>query len=697
MIFYYDLLLIDGDPVLNEPHCRRRRLLEQLVTPIKGRAKLATREEYEFRSPDGPKQLQAALAHAFVHQWEGLVLKPSNEPYFGSVDRRGKQTGGWIKLKKDYIAGLGDTADFAIVGATYISSEAARIPKKNISWTRFHIGCLTNKDAVLRLGAKPRFAVVDSLNSCIKLDDLVTINRLGQFRAVLTTSEKAEEAFDLHVHSGVCDMAVTFWEPFVFEVLGSGFDKQPNQHFYTLRFPRVLKIHWDRSWKEAVDFDELQAMAYKARAFESQEAASDVAAWVKRLEQASRGTKGLAAPWDDSQDQQDKESLPLVWMDRKEILPTKQRSTKGSIPGTSSSQCSTGSEQGEGSEPTPPSSPLSQAPGDENRIAQERTLSTAEPPVISRKRSAQLEGEGIENRVVKKTKLHSHHLSSRNEPSASDSSSSAKVEPLQPITNSAARSCPTPSIRSANSANLSSLSLVRKMASGTGRRASTRSKHNIDLSSPGRETTASERSTDDPSQSTQQSFTSAPSAPIQTNISSQPGVPASLVSQFDLPANPDTAELTEKVTIEVPDLRKSVFILGRCVASLRYLEDILESSAVTVLPFPTSGSVVSFPKDRPTRDVILLVESYREEATADLMKQLVTVIPRDSRAVIAIWDWRVIEDLKRAVDTDGEVRGVDVKWHFFGRIEWLDQGQISVRWGDGRETRGASGPRLSAV
>lgn len=695
MIFYYDVLLIDDDPVLNKPHYCRRRLLEQLITPIKGRAKLASREVFEFKSLTSPKQLQEALAHAFVHQWEGLVLKPSHEPYFRAVGHgAGKHASCWIKLKKDYIAGLGDTADFAIVGATYKSSEAARIEKKNISWTRFHMGCLTNKDAVLRLEAKPHFAVVDSLNACIKPDDLVAVNRLGQFRAISTTSKEAQDAFDVEIKSGVCDMSVTFWEPFVFEVMGSGFDKQPNQDFYTLRFPRVLKIHWDRSWKEAVDFDELQAMAEKASEFESQDAAANVAAWVERLGQVSRGSKGLALPWDESQENYDEDPPSMVRMDSNEMMPTEQRSSNGSVLETTSSQHSTASNQSANSSLTPPSSLPSHVHGNETKIAQEQTRLTTESLVPSRKRSVQLDEKGIENQVFKKAKFHLFKPPSVNYAGIrSGASPFAPVEPLQPITNHAARPRKTSSVKPPSSENSSALSLVRKMATGTGGRKSTRPRRVIDTSSPGRETTSSERSTDGPSQSTQHSFKSATSALVQTKIPSQLGVPAPRILTFDLPTNPDTPELIEKVTIEIPDLEQSLFILAPCVAKMIYLEDIIQSSSITVLPFPTVESIVSFPKHTPSRDIILLVECYHEADFASYLRQLVTLMPRDSRAVIALWDWRVMEDLQRAVDADGEGKNIDVRWRFFARMEWLDHGQISVRWGDGRETRAASGPR----
>jgi DNA ligase-4 len=45
------------------------------------------------------------------------------------------------------------------------------------------------------------------------------------------------------------------------ELVGAGFDKPANARYFTLRFPRVLKIHQDRTFKDTVSFDELQELA----------------------------------------------------------------------------------------------------------------------------------------------------------------------------------------------------------------------------------------------------------------------------------------------------------------------------------------------------------------------------------------------------------------------------------------------------
>jgi len=242
MIMFYDVMLVDNDPIINQSHTRRRRLLKKLITPIPGRAGLAVRDIIDFSSSNGPSQLQQALARTFAMRWEGLVLKPCDEPYFSArKPSPGQYPSCWIKMKKDYIKGLGDTADFAVVGAGYDVNEAKKFCGLNPGWTHFHIGCLNNKDEVMQHNAKPKFAVIDSLNLCIKPEDIKTLNQLGQFRAVDIGSRSEAAAYGMILEQGVLDMSVTFKEPFVFEVMGAGFDKQPNRTTFSLRFPTSLE------------------------------------------------------------------------------------------------------------------------------------------------------------------------------------------------------------------------------------------------------------------------------------------------------------------------------------------------------------------------------------------------------------------------------------------------------------------------
>jgi DNA ligase-4 len=56
-----------------------------------------------------------------------------------------------LKLKKDYIPGLGDTLDLCIVGAGFDTTRARDGIKaqQNAKYNIWHVGCLENKQEVI--------------------------------------------------------------------------------------------------------------------------------------------------------------------------------------------------------------------------------------------------------------------------------------------------------------------------------------------------------------------------------------------------------------------------------------------------------------------------------------------------------------------------------------------------------------------
>ena len=118
MIIFYDLLLLDDAVYIREAHQKRHQRLYTLVDCITGRADVTCCKIIDFSSPDAPELLGEVFAQAIVRRWEGLVLKWCDDPYFSFNSAKA-----FIKLKKDYISGLGDTADFAIVGGCHDNSR----------------------------------------------------------------------------------------------------------------------------------------------------------------------------------------------------------------------------------------------------------------------------------------------------------------------------------------------------------------------------------------------------------------------------------------------------------------------------------------------------------------------------------------------------------------------------------------------
>lgn len=90
-------------------------------------------------------------------------------------------------------------------------------------------------------------------------------------------------------------MDYIFPNPFVFEIMGGGFEKPTNCSFYIPRHPRVCKIHWDRSYLEAMSFAELQVVAAEAlnvggKDYEDMQTESQ---WIEKLFEKELSAKEL--------------------------------------------------------------------------------------------------------------------------------------------------------------------------------------------------------------------------------------------------------------------------------------------------------------------------------------------------------------------------------------------------------------------
>jgi DNA ligase 4 len=281
MMVFYDILLLDENILLRKSHSKRRRVLESLVNCTPSWAEIGTREKIDFSSRRAPEQLRAAFATAITQHWEGFVLKGCDDPYI-PMDGRDR----CIKLKKDYITGLGDTLDFAIVAGRRDPKAEQDLHLGKLSWTSFYIGCLENKAELDRFGAKPIYRIVDLLNAHnISGNDIEFLNEHGKFVQVpfAACREELEVKFDQKTMTRPTEL---FKQAFVAEICGAGFDKPPNTRSFALRFPRVLKIHSDRPISEIVSFDELQQLGHASCHAPIDADSQKDREWIERLEKS---------------------------------------------------------------------------------------------------------------------------------------------------------------------------------------------------------------------------------------------------------------------------------------------------------------------------------------------------------------------------------------------------------------------------
>jgi len=703
MLVFYDVLLIDNDPVLTKPQRNRRKQLEQLVVPIPGRADLVMREEVYFSSPDGPKQLQRAFASGITQRWEGFVLKPCDEPYFMMMEHsRDNYSGCWIKLKKDYIQGLGDTADFAVVGASYDGNTAKATGMKNLSWTHFHIACLENKEDVLRFDAKPVFKTLDAVNQCIRKDDLETLNQLGQFRAKPYNPRGSYDEFEVRFSPNLSQkMEVVFDRPFVFEVMGSGFDKLPNTNYFTLRFPRVLKIHWDRTFKDTVSLSEFEDMAEHVRSIPVDATSQEDAAWIAKLEQADRGKRGIPSWWEDSQtlsssqpsseashlhsqsqsSKRRKIAAPasLVRVDTQEMFPGESRSQTGEPflrPTTQDSQATVMSL------PTPPASSQEVAMG---TCLKAPNLCAAGPLAgNSRKRDADTsdgDRHSSNPKRIRSTAPESYKATSDSLPSTKVASSKA---PLSEITNPSLHRKASPPLRKPRK------SIDSKDISET-----------PNLAEQHHPPTMSVPRTPDPTPPNQASLAvnDAPSEP-----SSSP--PRSQISSITAsPRTHPTTFTTSTASTNLDcSLTNAIVLLSPSINQMPYLsEDLLlpyraqvftdplhfiaydSSQPATPASYPGSESGSSAPataRATPTRTrKLVLVESQRPQESAWLVREFTRL---QTYQDIEFFDWRIMEDLV-GLKEGGERWRRQWSRRFEGRVAWEEGvgggvGKASAEW-----------------
>lgn len=695
MIMYYDVMLVDDDPVVHRPHKKRRQLLERLVSPIKGHADIVWQKHVRFDRPTGPEKLKKALALAFVQRWEGLVLKPSDEPYFNlgkPVQRRFPSR--WVKLKKDCIKGLGDTADFAVVGAGYDVTEAEKYQGMNIRWTHFFIGCLKNKAAVLHADEKPQFFVFDQIKDCIKREDMKTLTENGCLRAMGTEYPETWDFFDIELARGLPSMSVVFRKPFVFDIAGSGFDKPPYRDIFTLRFPRLMKVRLDRDWRDTVDLDELQHMATEARTVPTGDLSDDIAEWIEKLNKIDRGARGKMTSWDHTDDEEDEHYLlipdvevstpkanrrsrvaaapPLVRMDTGEMRDQERRLSDGAVIERPHSKHSLGSVISDGTLQTPPNSSLLSKISGVIVSDKETVRPGTEMHRHSRKRSAERDDKEESIRNTKKPRpLPIQHSKSGPKP-INTTHFPTLMKPLSEITNLArlplsARSIVLPQPKQPSTTEFY---LVRKTAVGTDERFRRRNKISkmiAEPSSPGGETTASESDSADTTQQT------VPGESLCARLSP-----------------PDRA-VTKISSMQIPNIKESDVILSPCLVNQDHeVNGLLFDHYKAAFNFPKSppvdGSRPNF-KSELRCELVMLVESKDTDAVRWQLEALLHHIVDWHPRVVTLWDWRLLK-LKSPQPFQEHQRNKLIHKFFVAKMWWdpraKDQGAVELEWCGGK-------------
>lgn len=233
-VFAFDLLYLNGEAVVKRTLKERRDLLQESFAPTEGEFAFAT-----YMNGRELEEIQHFLDESVKASCEGLMVKMLDGAESGYEPS--KRSRNWLKVKKDYLSGVGDSLDLVVLGAYYGRGKRTSV------YGAFLLACYNPSsdtyETVCNIGTGFSEAVLEELHG--QLSDIV-IDRPKPFYS--------------HSSGGQHQPDVWFEPKYVWEVKTADLTLSPRYKAgckegvdptgvgrgISLRFPRFIKLRDDK-------------------------------------------------------------------------------------------------------------------------------------------------------------------------------------------------------------------------------------------------------------------------------------------------------------------------------------------------------------------------------------------------------------------------------------------------------------------
>lgn len=238
VVYFFDILYLNGKSLLKRPYPERRNLLEKYLNDS-NKIKLVKRiVSSNF------KDIQEFFEECINKGLEGIIVKSTDK---NSIYQPGKRGWMWVKWKKEYSEGMRETFDLVVVGAYHGRG------KRKHTFGALLCAVLNKETNQYETFTKVGTGFSDSVFD--EIENLLEKHEIDRQPPEVVIEKNIQP--DRYIEPAV-----------VIEVLGAEITTSPyhtagknnKEKGFALRFPRFLNIRYDKSPEETTTVDEIREL-----------------------------------------------------------------------------------------------------------------------------------------------------------------------------------------------------------------------------------------------------------------------------------------------------------------------------------------------------------------------------------------------------------------------------------------------------